>query len=649
MRTDPPPAHRLRNPGSNRARPRCTLPLVTTSRITSAVLVLACLGLAVAFVVLDPAGPTTEAWKRLALGGGATVAGGLGAVGAGAALLRLIAPDLLQDDRGPLHAMAVGLLLWTLLASGLVLIGHFSTTTALVLPAVLALGWLSRPGLALPHLSPVALLIGLVALVPGLLDALAPPVDTDELYQHLALPARILDTGGLVGGLLAPDGNRPQGLHLVFASLMALGGETAPRLFHLLLTALCLHGTAEVGRAWLGERGTWAALLLVGSYSFVQPAGLAANDIPVALAVLAALDAGLRGRATPLALAAGLALSIKYVAAGALAGVFLASRLPLSRRVLAGLLAIGIVTPWWARNLAADLHPLFPFAGWPLTPLHEGAPGATGLPFQYLEKYGMGRDPKDLLLLPWNAVMKARIETFQFLGRVSPAFLALLPTALLALRQPLPRRLALAALAAALFWAAGPHWLRYLVPGLPLIALALVAGLPEGRLPRIALGLVLLAGLPANGGPLLARAADRLPAAMGREARTTFQARHHPPAALMATLDRRLPDDAVVALLLDWSIYLSPRPVLLGSVEDHVPARAWLLTRGPGALADLKEAGATHLVVGRVAFLEKTYPFLSPEEKARDLDAPLALLEELLLREATLLHQDRSTRLYRLD
>jgi len=622
---------------------------VNPSRLASALLIVACLGIAVAFLVLDPAGPKPEAWSRLALGGGATLAGGLGALGAGAALLRRFAPELLEDDRGPLHAMVLGLLLWSLLASAMAFAGLFNADTARALPALLALGWLSRPGLSLPRLSPLVLLVGLVALIPGLLDALAPPVDTDELYQHLALPARILDSGGLIGGLLAPDGSRPQGLHLVFASLMALGGEPAPRLFHLLLTALCLHGTAEVGRAWLGERGPWAALLLIGSYSFLQPAGLAANDIPVALAALAALDAGLRGRALPLALASGLALSIKYVAGGAIAGAFLVARLPLSRRAMAALLALGLVAPWWLRNLSEGLHPLFPFAGWPLEPLNEGAPGAVGLPFQYLEKYGLGRDLQAMLLLPWNAVMRARIESFQFLGRLSPAFLALLPTALLALRHPLPRRLGFAALAAALFWAIGPHWLRYLLPGLPLLALFLVAGLPEGRLPRLALGLVLLAGLPANHGPLLRRAADRLPAATGHEARAAFQARNHPPAALMSTLDRTLPEDAVVALLFDWSIYLSPRPVLLGSVEDHVPARAWLLTRGPRALADLKQAGATHLVISRTSFLEKTYPFLSPEEKARDLDAPLELLEELLLREATLIHESKASRLYRLD
>lgn len=619
------------------------------SRWTGPLLVVLALGLSAAFLYLDPAGPRMETWTRLGRGLLAVLVGGLGALGGGAALLERLAPELLEDARAAPHAMVAGLLSWMGLGGLLAWAGLLSPLALAAVPAVLATGWLLRPRLALAPISAAGGLILLALLAVGLIDALAPPVDADELYQHLALPARVLTGGELLGGPLAPDGSRPQGLVLIYASLMALGGEAGPRLFHLLLGLLLVQGLAETGRAWLGPRGPLAALLLLGSYSALHGLGLAASDLPVALACLAALDAALRGRAVALGLAAALALNLKYTAAGALAGAFLVAALPLRARVVAGAFALACLLPWWARNLAQGLHPLFPFAGWSLEPQAPGAPGAVGLPFQYLEKYGLGRAPRDFLLLPWNAVMRAKTDSFQFLGRLSPAFLVLLPTALLGLRAPVNRRLGLAALLGFAAWALGPHWLRYLLPALPAIALFLVAGLPDGRLPRLALALALALGLPANLGPLLRRAGDRLPAALGHEARATFQARLHPPAALYATLDRRLPEDAVLAILFDWSIYLSPRPVLLGSVEDHVPARAWLLTHGPSALADLKAAGATHLVVGRVVFLEKLYPFLSAEERARDLEGPQRLLEELLLREATLLGEEKGTRLYRLD
>ncbi|NOY27804.1 MAG: hypothetical protein GXP62_18225, partial [Oligoflexia bacterium] len=278
------------------------------TRTERAILVLAALACTLAFLILDSAGPTAAAWWRAAQGGGAALCGMLAATGAGAAVLQQLAPDLLEDGRGALHALVTGLLLWSVLASGLAMAGLLHPEVARLLVLLLATGWLFRPRLQWPRLSSTALLIGLVVLLPGLVIALAPPVDTDELYQHLALPARILDTGGLLSGPLHPNGSRPQNLSAVYACLMALGGESGPRLFHLLLTALTLAGTTALGKAWLGARGAWAGLLLCGSYTVLQSSGLAASDLPAALAVLAALDAGLRGRALPLALAAGLAL-----------------------------------------------------------------------------------------------------------------------------------------------------------------------------------------------------------------------------------------------------------------------------------------------------------------------------------------------------
>ena len=50
------------------------------------------------------------------------------------------------------------------------------------------------------------------------------------------------ESGKTLGGLLNPDGSRPLPVHLVFAALYALGGEAAPRLWHLAITALLALG-----------------------------------------------------------------------------------------------------------------------------------------------------------------------------------------------------------------------------------------------------------------------------------------------------------------------------------------------------------------------------------------------------------------------
>ncbi len=606
-----------------------------------------------AFLAMVPGGPEPAWFVSQARAVTAATVCLMGVVGAGAAILSRVDPGLLDDGRALLHAATWGLAAWGLLASALAFLGLLQAGVAVLLPLLLCLSWLTRPRLALPRPPAAGALLAAVVVVPALVTVLAPAVDTDELYQHLALSQDLLRTGGLQGGLLHPDGSRPMLLHAAYASAMALGGQGCVRLLHLLLGLLALDGVRAMGASLLGPRGGWAPLLLLGSWTVVQPLGVAGSDLPTMLAVTAALDAALRGRGVALALAAGLALNLKYTAAGALAGTFLVAKLPWRWRVAAGIAALASLSPWWLRNLAEGLHPLFPFAGWDPAPVHAGAPGAADMPFQYLDKYGAGRDPLNILLLPINAVLTARPESFRFLGRLHPLFLALAPTALLALRAPdrgpLSRRLLVVALVGSVAWALGPHWLRYLMPALPALSLWLATGAPEGPgLARLAVGLCLVAGLPANWSPLWVAAADALPAATGREAAVHYVERKHPPARAIAWANQHLPDDAVVALLFDWSRALVDRPVLLGSVEDHVPVRHWLLTRGDHALTDLAVAGATHLVVTRQRFLPSTYPFLSDAERARDLDAPVTLLDELLLRQATLLHQDGQTSIYKL-
>ncbi|RME21803.1 MAG: hypothetical protein D6798_17345 [Deltaproteobacteria bacterium] len=619
-----------------------------------AILVAAALATSVAFLLLAPGGPDPGWILGLARPMLATAASLAGIVGAGAALVARLDPDLLDDERALLHATTWGLAAWALLASGLAFIGRLEGPVAAALPLLLSLGWLARPRLARPRPSAAAAILAMAVVVPALISVLAPAVDTDELYQHLALPRDLLRTGHLQGGLLHPDGSRPMALHAVYASAMALGGDRCVRLLHLALGLVVLDGVRAMGRSFLGPRGAWAPLMLLGSWTVVQPLGVAGSDLPTMLAAAAALDAALRGRVRSLTVAAAVALQLKYTAAGALLGTFLVAKLPVRWRLLAGAAALSSLAPWWLRNLAEGLHPLFPFAGWDPSPVHPGAPGAADMPFQYLDKYGAGRDPLDLLLLPVHAVLTARPDSFRFLGRLHPLFLALVPTALLALRTrepgPSARRLLVVAGIGSLAWAVGPHWLRYLMPALPALALWLAAGAPEGRgLPRLALGACFVAGLPANWAPLWVAAADALPAATGQEPATRYVERKHPPARAIAWANAHLPDDAVVALLFDWSRALVERPVLLGSVEDHVPVRHWLLTRGDRALSDLAAAGATHLVVTRQRFLPSTYWFLTDAERARDLDAPVALLDELLLRQATLIHQDGRTAIYELD
>jgi len=604
------------------------------------------IGVTVAFVTTDPGQTiswTTAQTHLLALV--TTLAWSAAALGAGGALLRRMAPAILDTPTGWAHALISGLLLWGL--GGLVLgaLGLLHTPGIVVLFVLMAAGWLVRPRLSLPTLGLVAPVVGAAILGPLLLVALAPPTGTDALYYHLGVPLQMLMDGELVGGLLHPQGSRPMILHLPYAALIHGGGLTAPAIFHLLLSGALLALVVQVGEQHLGKRsaGAAAALLLLGSWTFMSEAGRAGNDVITGLAVLVALDAALRGNGRALALAAGTAWSLKYTATGPLIGIFLVAQLPWRGRILSGLGAVACVLPWWGRNLIEGMHPFFPFVGWPET--------SVPMAFQYMDKYGAGRGPVDFLLLPWRVMMEAEIDSFRFMGRLNPALMVLAPFGLWAAIKGGPaRRIAIVALAGASGWAFGPHWLRYLLPTLPLLALAAAAGLSVGR-PRALGAAALLAGLvgvPANWLEISESVADRIQVVSGQESPEKFLSREVRGFGAIAWANAHLPADAQVALLFSWSSAHLNRRQVLGSVEDHVPTRHWILHHPDRAIAALVEAGVTHAMVRRARFLPKAYPFLDPGVVDAQLQAPVRELEEQLLMKANLIHQDGPVRVYRL-
>jgi hypothetical protein len=573
------------------------------------------------------------------------------ATGLGSALLG-------RGDRpvGVVAAGACGLGVLGLVLLPLVGLGLLGPVTlGIVLVAGLAAG-ARRPQLTFPETSTVILLLLAVWAVPGLLDALSPPVDTDEVYQHLALPKLMWESGGLVGGLLQPDGSRPLPVHMVWTGAWLVGGEAAPKLLHLIWAlALGLKVGDVVTRRAGREAGALSVALLLGSYTFVRELGLAYNNLPAALWVLLALEAALqvdpdgpgglgsaRGR---LAVFAGMALACKYTAAGAVVGVFLIAWQRLGWRrvgkmaVLSGA-ALAWVAPWWLRNAFEGLHPLFPYAGWP---------SDIPLTFMLPEKYGVGREPLDLLLLPWHATVAARTDSFVFLGRVTPAALALAPVAVwagLLRRDPV----LLAAIVAFVAWAAGPHWLRYLLPAAPLLVVCAADGYEFlGRLGRSGAWMVWWLGLPGNLGPWLADVVERAPAAVGAEDREALLTRTMHGYGAVKWVNDHAPEGSPVALLFAWPTYHVDRPTLLGSVEDHIPSRYLVLRHGDRSLEHLRTLGVTHVLAHRVRFLEKSYPFMPAAEFEAAFAEPARILESELLADGVLVYEEGRFGVWRID
>jgi hypothetical protein len=582
---------------------------------------------------------------------------------AGACLWALSATGvggLLLSRRGApadaVTALACGLGVLGLLLLPVVGLGLLGPVSLGLILVVGLAAWLKRPELSWPQVSTVTLVMLAVWCVPGLLDALCPPVDTDEVYQHLALPRLMWDTGGLVGGVFQPDGSRPLPVHMVWTAAWLLGGEAAPKLLHLgWAVALGLKVGQIAGRRAGPEAGALAVALLLGSYTFVREMGLAYNNLPAALWVLLALEAALAvdpddrhdlgspwGR---LALFAGMALACKYTAAPAVVGIYLIAwhRLGWARVGTIAVLAVAALTwvsPWWIRNGLEGLHPLFPYMGWPPD---------IPLTFMLPQKYGVGREPLDFLLLPWNATVAARTDSFAFLGRVTPAALALAPMAIWAgikSRDPLW----LAALLAFAGWAAGPQWLRYLLPAAPLLVVCAADGYALlGRLGRSGAWMVWWVGLPANLGPWLADVVDRAPAAVGAETRDDLLSRRVHGYGAVRWINEQTPQDARVALLFAWPTYHVQRQTILGSVEDHIPSRNLVLVHGEKTLEHLRSQGVHYVLAHRIRFLKKSYPFMETEAFEQAFSEPARVLQSVLLAEGVLVYEEGRFGVWRID
>lgn len=612
----------------------------------TAVPALAVLVAVLAVAALNEPYVTTDALLRAVKGAAGAGAVVVACAGAGKAVLGRLREPTDFASAAVTGAGVLGLLLLPVTAA----LGVHPWVLAATL-LVTALGWLvPSPGLvpgSLRDLSSWAWLLLPLGVV-GLLDALAPPVDVDEVYYHLAVPKQLLLQGELFGGPLQPNGSRPLPLALVNTVAFALGGEAGPKLLHLGLAAalvakageLAAQAVASSVEAARAARQA-AVFVLVGSWSFAHTVGLAHGDLAPALWGLLAVAAARDGRLAPAALWAAMAFSGKYTAAPVVAGVVLVAgwRLGWRAALTVAVAVVAWVAPWWLRNLLQGLHPLFPYAGWP----HEDVLG-----FMPPGKYGAGRGLVDLVLLPWRVAVSAELDSFRFLGRVNLLALVALPGALWVAWRRREPWVAVAAMAF-LGWAAGPHILRLLLAGAGVLAVAVglgVAALPPGAR-RVAWAAWLFA-LPANLGPWLEEVATRAPVALGRGSRDALLREHLSGYAAAAWVNEHAAPDDRVALLFAWALEPIDRVALVASVEDHVPSRSLLLTHGATALDELAAHGVTLVIANRPTFLAKARPHLSVEELDAGFHAPARTLDEALLARGELLFEEGRLGVWRL-
>jgi hypothetical protein len=192
-------------------------------------------------------------------------------------------------------------------------------------------------------------------------------------------------------------------------------------------------------------------------------------------------------------------------------------------------------------------------------------------------------------------------------------------------------------------WAIGPHWLRYLIPSLPIIALtgaAMTVPLVRNRLWVAILATFLVAsthsGLQGFGTSLQ----DNL-TALREDSRPTGQ-------QAVDFCNEHLPKNATVALLFAWSSAELHRKQILGSVEDHVPTRHFLLRNQTDPVGALVASGATYALIRNTNFQRKSYTFLPRSEFDSRFEDPIHNLDHTLLMKAQLLYSGPHHRVYKL-
>ncbi len=358
------------------------------------------------------------------------------------------------------------------------------------------------------------LLLIAIPVVLAFIASLAPPTAKDTLLYHFAVPEAFIAQGSnaFIEGNIASYLALGTEMHTVWAMLLgnlvsqrageAAAGATIWMFLPLLLAAI--FGWARE----LGVERRWAliAVLMVASVPTVYHVAASAYiDVALALFVTLAiysltrwwktletgwlifvaifLGAALSGKLTTLVVIAAFALIILLRVRKAQESEPDWGKIALGG--FAALMLAGVIaSPWYLRTWAETGSPVFPFymsiwqgeaAGWDV----ERSNLFQAMNSQY---GGAVKTPLDYLAAPWNLSVTAQPElATHFDGVLGVAFLIGLPILIFGLwKFDLPVEVKISAGVAGimfLFWLFSSQQLRYLLPMLPVIAIAIVVAI----------------------------------------------------------------------------------------------------------------------------------------------------------------------------
>ena len=442
----------------------------------------------------------------------ALVAVDLAAYAAGRAAHRALRPAAPRSLPALLEQMALGFLLlsYGVLALAAVRALHRplivgAVAVLAIVGAAAAIRDVRRSATAL---SPRALLFaagGAVLLASPLLAAWTPDYGWDAFAYHLALPERYLFRNRIVVTPLFPHSAFPQTVEMLYLIALSLDSGALAKLIHLQFGVLTALAVFAVARSASIRAGVLAVAILAADPLFNWELAVAYNDLAATLfAVLAAaaFDEWRRTNAAEslrvAAVFAGACASVRYPAGAVPAAMFALIWLRLPWRawrpkrrpslIFAGVAAL-VLSPWLLRNLVFTGNPVSPAAQSVLhAPGHEYFnPVALEQSVAFTRSVGFGRGIDDLMLLPVNITLRARIGDYAGFGfRIGVLYVAGVVAFLMMRGHRLSPVAATALKLAGLMtgiWFFTFQEPRYLLPALCLIAVAGGVGL-DAILPR---------------------------------------------------------------------------------------------------------------------------------------------------------------------
>ncbi len=539
----------------------------------------------------------------------------------------------------PLATICLGLAGCTLAtfllsALGLMRPAVVRTLLALLLIGALAVGlrdgWRPAPRRWLPAGGPIAFSALLTALLaPFLLLALTPTVSWDASAYHLRLPELFLAAGGFRPVPFSVYSHWPLGVELLFTAAMALADYVVAKLVHFGFGVLTLYAIYAGCRTFhRPASGRLAILLFLANGVVAYELRVAYVDLAHAFYFTAAVLFMLRALAAPeqartslwlSGLCAGLTAGVKVtgIAGAAIVGALYVPRLtralrdgrlrPVLGRFVAsfGLPVAVLWAPWLIKAAWYTGNPAYPFFHrWLGGP--DWSQALTGQFQTWQSSIGMGRELLDYLLLPVRVILAGGEGYGRFDGEIGAFWIVLVPLALWQARSSaLVRRCLAGAGLTFAVWALSSQQMRFLIPALPLLAIAGAVSVVEllGRLPgarrrragRVLAIAAMVAFLVSTQARVLAAGFRTLGVYLSVPGDLKSTAVH----PVYTWVNTRLPPDAKLLFLNTNQSFFCQREVIADSFFEASQIADWLAPAGDVAelRALLSARGVTHVLV----------------------------------------------------